>query len=115
MVKKQEEMKKIVVEHARGGLGFIEQLHFFQQEEMNTKNVKMFAKLTINPGNSIGEHSHDDDEEVIYVLKGKGTFYDNGVKKELLPGMAAITGGGKSHSIVNEGDEPLEFIALIVK
>jgi mannose-6-phosphate isomerase-like protein (cupin superfamily) len=102
------------IKQARGGKGSIEVIRVVQPEQTYTKHVQTFGKVTINPGNSVGLHAHDTNEEIYYVLKGKALFNDNGTEKELLPGDAALTGGGGTHSIEALGSEPLEFIGVIV-
>ena len=75
---------------------------------------RMFAHLTLEPGRSIGPHSHEHETEFFYILKGEGLFDDNGTKTTVRPGDVCATGGGASHSMENISDEPLEFIALIM-
>jgi len=113
MIKRESEMIKEIKEQMRGGKGTVELTHIFMQNELKGK-ARLFAKISINPGCSIGYHEHVNEEEIFYVIRGKGTFDDNGVKKEITCGDAAITGGGTSHSIENTGDETLEMIAVIL-
>lgn len=97
----------------RGGKGSVELMHIFGQDEMTGK-ARLFAKITLNPGCSIGMHQHDKEEEIYYVISGKGIINDNGNITELSPGDASITGNGGSHSIENNGDEQLVLIAVIL-
>jgi len=113
MIKKPEQMKKLFIERARGGEGVLETLHLFNPDEIKSKHLKFLAKVTLNPGCSVGVHPHDNDEEIYYVLKGKATLYDNGEKKELFPGMAALTSGGATHGLENNGKEAVEYLAII--
>ena len=62
----------------------------------------------------IGYHVHETDAELFYILKGTGTYSDNGEIVTLHPGDVAICATGQGHSIANAGDEVLEFVALIV-
>lgn len=114
MLKRPEQMVRETKEQLRGGNGTVELMHLFKPDEMHNKNAKLMARFTLNPGCSVGLHSHDADEEIYYILKGNATVNDNGVKKEVFPGVAVITGGGATHALENTGDEPLEFIALIL-
>jgi len=65
------------------------------------------AKITINPGSSIGVHEHVGEEEIFYIISGKGLVNDNGTITEVGPGDAVLTGNGASHSVEAVGDEPL--------
>ena len=75
---------------------------------------RMFSHMILAPGNSIGEHRHEGDNEIFYFLRGSGTYSDNGNPVRVFPGDTAVCRDGESHSLVNDGDEPLEFIALIL-
>ena len=46
--------------------------------------------------------------------KGTGTYNDNGTYVKVGPGDTAICNDGELHGLVNDGDEPLEYIALIL-
>jgi len=57
MVKREKDMIKEIKEQMRGGKGSVELLHIFRQEELKGK-ARLCAKITINPGSSIGVHEH---------------------------------------------------------
>lgn len=113
MIRDSKEMISEVREKFRGGEGSIEITHIFKQEELNGKS-RLCAKISINPGCSIGLHEHVNEEEIFYIIRGKGLAVDNGVKKEIKAGDAILTVGGTSHSVENTGDEPLEMLAVIL-
>lgn len=77
-------------------------------------HARMFAHMTLEPGRSIGYHAHEGETEFFYILRGRGVFNDNGTEVPVEPGDVCSTGYGASHSMENRGDEPLEFIALIM-
>jgi mannose-6-phosphate isomerase-like protein (cupin superfamily) len=113
MVKKIEQMKTEIRENMRGGKGSVEMLHILDKDEIKGK-VRLFAKVTLNPGSSIGEHDHVGEEEVYYILKGTAQVNDNGTLKTVHAGDAILTGDGAFHALENIGDEPLEFMAVIM-
>jgi quercetin dioxygenase-like cupin family protein len=113
MIKRSNEMFKEIKEQMRDGKGSVEITHILKQDELNGK-ARLVAKISLNPGCSIGWHEHVNEEEIYYVLKGKALVDDNGEKQELNPGDASLTMGGKCHSIENIGDEVLEFVAVIL-
>ncbi|MDD2401154.1 MAG: cupin domain-containing protein [Clostridia bacterium] len=114
MLRKADEMIKEIREQMRGGKGHVEVNHIFKKDELHGKAARLIAKLVLNPGCSIGIHPHENDEEIFYVLKGKGLVDDNGSSFEVSVGDATLTGGGETHSIESTGDEPLEVIAVIL-
>ena len=75
---------------------------------------RLFNHMVLAPGRSIGEHTHVGDNEIFYFLKGSGTYNDNGNCVSVYPGDTAVCNDGELHGLVNDGDEPLEFIALIL-
>ena len=75
---------------------------------------RLFNHMILAPGRTIGEHRHEGDNEIFYFLKGSGTYNDNGTPVRVFPGDTAVCNDGECHSLVNDGDEPLEFIALIL-
>lgn len=113
MVKKFEQMKTEIREKMRDGKGSVELLHILEKEEIKGK-VRLFARVTLNPGCSIGEHDHIGEEEVYYILRGTAQVNDNGVMKTVHAGDVILTGDGAFHAIENAGDEPLEFMAVVM-
>ena len=113
MIRKAEEMRVEKVTGLRGGKGEIEIIHILERDEFQNKG-RLFAKNILKPGTSIGMHQHVGDCEAYYILKGEGTFDEEGIKKPIKAGEMGHVAVGKSHSIENTGETDLEFIALIL-
>jgi mannose-6-phosphate isomerase-like protein (cupin superfamily) len=113
MVKRLSEMEKEIREHMRDGDGQVEILHIFKKEELTGK-ARLFAKIRLHKNCSIGSHPHNDEEEIFYILSGKGVVVDEDKEYAVEQGDAVLTGGGASHSIRNNEDQPLDFIAAIL-
>ena len=115
MIKRNGEYSNETRSAMRGGAGevFIERL-WEPGTEMKANN-RLFARMRLAPGTSIGFHRHEDEEEVFYIIRGEAEADDDGVKTRLLPGDTILTGGGAGHSIKSVGREPLEIIAVISK
>jgi len=113
MIKKPEEMKIQVNEKMRGGNGITKMTHLFTQDELKG-HCRICARIELQPGCSIGYHQHIDEEEIYYILQGKGTVNDNGELKEVTAGDAVLTGDGAGHSIENTGTDPLVLMAVIL-
>jgi len=112
MLIKRKEMKTEVKEKMRGGEGAAELVCLVDCE--NEKNIRLLAEITLQPGCSIGNHSHEAETEYFVILSGEGMVNDNGIEKPVKAGDAVITGNGASHSICNNGSAPLVFHAIIV-
>jgi mannose-6-phosphate isomerase-like protein (cupin superfamily) len=112
MVRRLADMEKQVREKMRGGTGSVEILHIFHPEELAGK-TRLFARLRLLPGSSIGYHVHEGEEEIFYILSGSGCVVEQGVTSPVGPGDAVLTGAG-GHSIENKGEVPLELLAAIL-
>ena len=113
MVKRNADMEKEVRERMRDGKGAVDILHIFRKEELKGK-VRLFARMRLHRGSSIGYHVHEGEEEIFYILSGTGVVTEQGVTGQVGPGDAVLTGAGAGHSLENQGDEPLEFLATIL-
>jgi mannose-6-phosphate isomerase-like protein (cupin superfamily) len=112
MVIQRKNMKTEVKEKMRGGEGRAELVHLVDCE--NEKNIRLLSELTLQPGCSIGNHSHEAETEYFIILSGSGMVDDNGTETPVKAGDVIITGNGASHSISNTGAAPLVFHAVIV-
>ena len=98
----------------RGGKGSVRIEHFWSKGEMKGK-TRLFAKLTLEPGSSIGFHEHGGEEEIFVVLRGQGRVQDGTETAVLNPGDTILTGNGAGHAVESIGSEPLEMVAVIVE
>lgn len=113
MIKRNNEYEKIVNEKMRGGEGKVLIEKFWNPETELKANNRLFAKLTLEPGSSIGFHNHNDEEEVFVIINGIAEVDDNGTKELLYPGDTILTADGAGHSVKSVGDENLEMLAVI--
>ena len=70
--------------------------------------------LRLEPGASIGLHTHEDNCEVFYYLSGHGKCLYDGAWEPVEPGAAHYCPKGHSHSLVNSGDEDLVLFAAVI-
>lgn len=77
--------------------------------------VRLFSRITVPVGGSIGYHIHEQEEEFYYVLSGQGKMDDNGTVVSLAAGDATVQETIEGHGVVNTGSTPLELLAVIVK
>ncbi len=113
MIQRVNDMEVEVRENMRGGNGAIEIRHILKQDQMKGK-CRLFGRIVIKPGCSIGLHRHDDEEEVYYIVEGEGVFDDNGAKQPVKAGDVTLTGDGASHSIENTGTADLVVMAVVL-
>lgn len=111
MVRKANIVK---VNELAGGKGITEIHHIISSEEFGHAG-KMFAKVVLEPGASIGWHRHTGETEPYYVLEGRGIFVDNdGTRTEVRPGDCCVIREGQCHGIENASSSlPFVFMAVI--
>ena len=70
------------------------------------------ATMTLDPGQSTGgpENRHEDADQWLYVVSGKGSATVDGDSYSLEPGSLVCIEAGESHEIRGEGDDPLRTI-----
>lgn len=113
MIQRANSMDVEIKENMKDGKGKVSVTHVLRQIQMRGK-CRFFGRMVINSGCSIGLHKHIEEEEIYYILGGRGIVEDNGIKQEVKAGDVILTGGGASHSIENTYDEPLEVLGIIL-
>jgi mannose-6-phosphate isomerase-like protein (cupin superfamily) len=75
-----------------------------------TPNLKLvFRKRALKPGSGIGYHEQTEDE-IYYVLSGRGEMTLDGTKHDVGPGTAILTRTGSSHGLKQAGAEDLVIL-----
>lgn len=115
MIKKKGEYNVTQKPNAQGGKGTVDFSYVLEEEkgELYGKG-RLFAMITVKPGDSIGYHVHEGEMECYYILSGSAKYSDNGTELQVTAGDTTITADGEGHSIENTGDEDLVFAALIL-
>lgn len=114
MIRRKDECNIEYREHMRDGDGTVVLTSLISgPEELNNKG-RLFSRITLNPGCSIGFHIHDKDAELFYILKGTAEYNDNGEIKTVTAGDVTVCSTGEGHGIANKTDEVVELVAVIV-
>jgi mannose-6-phosphate isomerase-like protein (cupin superfamily) len=69
----------------------------------------VFRKRALKPGSGIGYHEQKEDE-IYYVLSGRGVMTIDGKSFDVTPGTAVLTRPGSSHGLKQAGDEDLVIL-----
>jgi mannose-6-phosphate isomerase-like protein (cupin superfamily) len=76
----------------------------------NAPGLKLvFRKRVLKPGSGIGYHVQQEDE-IYYVLSGRGVMTLDGTSVDVGPGAAVLTRTGSSHGLKQTGNEDLVII-----
>ena len=100
--------------HMRGGDGTVTLTPAFDSGDYGAP-VRLFSRITLPAGASIGYHVHEQEEEFFYFLSGTGIMDDNGTPVTVGAGDSTVTRSGEGHSLRNTGKVPLELVAVIVR
>lgn len=103
----------VPVEHLGGGKGTVYVHHIITKEEL-LGHGRLYAKVVLPPGTSVGWHQHLRDTEPYYILKGEADFIDHDRSvTRVCPGDCCLIQVGQFHSLENNSDSDVEFMALI--
>ncbi len=114
MIRREKDCTIEYREHMRDGDGTVKLTHFIAGPGELCEKGRLFSKITLEPGCSIGYHVHDHDSELFYFMKGKGIYNDNGTEVPVSAGDVTICPVGEGHGIANRSEEVLELVAVIV-
>ena len=84
---------------------------FLTRMNIDDKNKVMLARL--EPGSSIGEHLHDVDSEIMFIISGKADYLYDGKTEVVSAGECHYCPKGHSHKMVNNYDEDVVFYAVV--
>jgi len=106
MLLKFDEMENKVLPGFKGGKGQLVANMFIDADNK-------ILRGTLAPGCTIGLHEHENNSEVIYILSGTGKALCDGETELLAPGDCHYCPDGFSHTLINDGNEDLVFLAVV--
>lgn len=112
--RKKCDLEVTPIQGCMGGNGTVsmEKL-LYAPEEMLGKG-RAYVRHTLNPGVSIGTHSHEGEMETMVIVSGKAVHTINGEEQHLEAGDIIAAQPGDTHGIAQEGTEPLVLIAQVL-
>lgn len=100
------DISETVIEHFRGGEKTTRARMFIDEN-----NKIMRGRL--EPGASIGLHTHEGNSEIVFILEGKGKMLCDGKYEELSAGSCTYCPEGHEHSLINDSKGDLIFFAVV--
>ncbi|MBB4615916.1 cupin domain-containing protein [Sphingomonas abaci] len=82
----------------------------FQKEVYRDENCQIVL-MSIEPGDDIGEETHDADQTTFFVA-GEGQAKVDGSTTKVTPNHLIVIPKGALHNIINKGDEPLKLFSV---
>ena len=114
MIRRADECRIEYREHMRDGDGTVQITNLIDSNaELNDKG-RMFGKITLNPGCSIGHHVHEGESELFYIIRGTAEYYDNGTLRTVHAGDVTICGPGQEHGTATRTEEVTEVAGVIL-
>ena len=116
-VYKKEELITLDKNNVAGGNGTLHGKFAFTRD-MATEDeaIKEIGWMTLNKGESVGVHSHKNNEDTYIIVSGEGIFTDGSGKETVVKaGDVTIARPNQSHGLRNEKDEPLVFLDIIAQ
>ena len=101
-----DRIPETVTPKMRGGEGELIARMFVNED------TKLMRGL-LAPGSTIGPHTHETDSEMIYILSGTGKVLYDGEFEPLSAGSCHYCPKGHAHSLINDSDGDLVFLAMI--
>ena len=80
-------------------------------QNSGAKNLA-FGLATFPPDSNAPAHTHDTQEEIIFILSGHGDFVTAERTMKLEPGTAIFIPPGSPHQIVVTGDETIKLVTV---
>ena len=79
-------------------------------DNINTVYPFSMGRQLLPPGGRVRLHSHEQAEEVLYVLAGSGTAEIEAATHRMLPGTTLYLGHNRVHTFLNDGTEDLQWL-----
>ena len=83
----------------------------FRRVLYTAKNMQLVL-MALQPGEEIGEETHEDRDQFFRVEKGEGEIWIDGSRTRIKSDMAMIVPAGARHNVKNTGDEPLKLYTI---
>lgn len=114
MLFKENEHKVSFKESMRGGSGTIMFHELIPQGLLNEKG-RLFSRIIIEPGCSIGFHGHEGECEIYYMLEGELIYNENNEKEYvIMKGDCTFNPAGTGHGVKNNSNIQAVVIAVIL-
>ena len=108
-IRKDCEINWLKFNKCHGGIGVLNCKSLLDDCE-STKFLFMHCD-DIKAGVSIGVHKHEKNEEIYYLVSGKGILTYDDVEYEMLPGDISLCNIGHSHGFLATEDSVLIVVA----
>lgn len=98
--------------------GYISDIKQIAKQNSSFRRVLETGKFTqvvimsIPPGGDIGEETHADTDQVLYLVKGEGKVMLNGEKHAFKKHDLVLVHAGTKHNFLNTGEDDMKIITM---
>ena len=114
MLRRQSEMNETVLDKCHEGEGKLLCRTVLEPADSGL-GIQFMHDDVLEPGTTIGEHRHEDEEEVYFVVEGRGTMILDGEVEPIGPGDVSLVRRGHSHGIMNSEAGRMRLLVFCVR
>lgn len=114
LIRKATEQTPVPLAHCMGGEGTVMMQKLLDGPAEMCHKGRAYVRHTLQPGVSIGRHTHEGEMESMVILSGQATHIINGETQLLAAGDIIVAQPGDTHQIACRGQEPLVLIAQVL-
>ncbi len=93
-----------------GGRGLFRRWSYYGENE--APPFTLVAETEMAPGSRAGLHVQPDQQELLYILEGRGRFTLEGVTKGVKAGHAILARAGTTFALANPSRKPLRYLVV---
>lgn len=90
--------------------GLAKENNFFRKEILTNEHSQIVL-MSVEPGDDIGEESHDVDQVLVFV-EGEGEAVLNGERSEIQANSLVVVPAGTQHNFINTGSTALKLYTV---
>lgn len=113
MIRNTAEQRIQMRENVCDGKGFVRMQHLLESDDMKGK-ATFCARMTVEPGSSLGDHQHIENAEIYYILEGELVSGTPDHEEIMRAGDISFTGNGEHHFLENRSSTPAEVFAIVI-
>lgn len=102
-----------VFSNCHGGTGDLPHCELFSGKEFDAP-IHFFNYTTLPPGCSIGDHPHQNDQEIYILLSGTGVMTFDGEEVPVSAGSVTVNRPYGTHGLKNTGEEDMRVLVIEV-
>jgi mannose-6-phosphate isomerase-like protein (cupin superfamily) len=114
MIIRRSEKKPVRMDKCHDGAGTLWCTEMLADYKKAGNGFKYIHDNMLEPGASIGEHAHKDDEELYVILWGRGVMKVDGVPQQVQAGDMCLTRAGHSHDLTNGPEGAMHFLVIAI-